>query len=62
MKLLRKYCVELLITVMGFIQCLAFFDQNVFPSWIYSLDLIFLIMLIIMMKLNQMENNLKNRY
>lgn len=61
MKTLKKYRAECMIAILAALQCGSLFYPNMLPQWIYTADLILLILFIIMMKLNQMENNLKNR-
>ncbi|MEG0094302.1 MAG: hypothetical protein RR673_09425 [Erysipelotrichaceae bacterium] len=61
MKTIKKYRSEFILFLLGFIQCIAFLLPGNIPSWVYSIDLIFLILFIIMYKLDHMDQNLKNR-
>ncbi|MEG0842393.1 MAG: hypothetical protein RSF69_07650 [Erysipelotrichaceae bacterium] len=61
MKTMKKFRSEFILFILGSIQCIAFIVPGNIPSWIYSIDLIFLILFIIMYKLDHMDQNLKNR-
>lgn len=56
---MKKMIPYTLVGILGIIQCIQVFHIGLLPSWIHSLSLVLLILTIILIRLDQMDRNLK---